>query len=170
MAAYDHTDGSRLPSEPRKTLCKPALIDRLEEEITRAGRHGTPLGCLLVRLDGRLEMQRTHGQRLIGELFVYARGTLSREVRRFDRLGDLEEGELLVLLPGADSASAEVVARRVLERLRAIKIEARGSRQTVRVCAAIAQWQEGQTAAHLIAQARAAAVDERLVFRDALGI
>jgi GGDEF domain-containing protein len=170
MAACDHQDGSRSPNEPGETLSQSALIDRLEEEINRAARHGTPLGCLLLRLDGQREIERAHGQRLITELLAYTSAALRREFRRFDRVGDLEEGELLALLPGADAAAAEIVARRALGRLRAIKIEVRGARQPLRVCASIAQWREGQTAAHLIAQVRAAAPDERLGFLDALRI
>lgn len=170
MAACDHQDESRPPNQPGKHLSERALLDRLEEEINRAARQGVPLSCLLLRLDARREMERAHGQWLMSELRSYTSATLAREFRRFDRLGHLDDGALLTLLPGADAAAAEIVARRVLDRVRAIKIEVRGTRRSVRVCASVAQWQRGQTAADLISQVRAVAAHERMDFRDALGV
>ena len=64
---------------------------------------------------------------------------------------------LLVVLPGADSPRGEAVARRVLERLRTIKIEADGKRRPLRISVGLAAWGEGVTAEDLIAQTRAAA-------------
>ena len=57
--------------------------------------------------------------------------------------------ELLVVLPGADGPRGEIVARRVLERLRTIKIEADGMRRPLRVSVGLAAWR-----ADLMAQAR----------------
>jgi GGDEF domain-containing protein len=146
------------------------LIERLQEEILRAQRHGTPLGMLLLRLDEHGEIRQTHGQRLSSEMFGYTGGTLTRQLRRFDRLGGLQQGELLALLPGADIVRSEVVARRTLARLRAIKVEIRHQRQVLPVHASIAQWTEGQTAELLIEQARRALAHEQLGFQDALRI
>lgn len=168
MAACDHQDGSRPPNQTGKQLLDRVLLDRLEEEINRAARHGTALSCLLLALDARREMERVHGRRLMAELRSYASTALTREFRRFDRVGHLDDGALLALLPGADAAAAEIVARRVLDRVRAIKVEVRGARRSVRVCASVAQWQQGQTARELIAQVRTVAAHERVGFRDAL--
>ena len=66
----------------------------------------------------------------------------ARELRRFDRVGRPSERELLVVLPGADGPRGEIVARRVLERLRAIKIEADGERRPLRVSVGLAAWRE----------------------------
>jgi GGDEF domain-containing protein len=170
MAARDPQDDSRPPNHVRRPISRAELADRLEEEISRACRNDTPLGLLLVRLDGQREVERVHGQRLASELFAYASHALTREFRRFDRLGDLGGGEFLALLPGADTIAAEIVARRVLGRLRAIKIEIRSRRQPVWVCASSLQWHKGQTANQAIEELRAAAAHERLGFKDALRI
>ena len=82
---------------------------------------------------------------------------LRRQLRDFDRIGRPGERELLVVLPGADSPRGEVVARRVLDRLRSIKIEADGKRRPLRISVGLAAWREGVDGEELIARARAAA-------------
>ncbi|HEY7933769.1 MAG TPA: diguanylate cyclase [Solirubrobacteraceae bacterium] len=146
------------------------MIERMQEEILRAQRHGTALGAVLLKLDERREIERAHGRRLCTEVFSYTSGELVRQLRRFDRLGGLEDGELLALLPGADILRSEIVARRVLMRLRAIKIEVRERREAMGVHASIAQWTQGQTAELLIEHARVAAAHEQLGFQDALRV
>ncbi|HEV2998431.1 MAG TPA: hypothetical protein VGX16_04945, partial [Solirubrobacteraceae bacterium] len=96
------------------------------------------------------------------------------EVRCFDRVGppavdgtggpgerERPGHELLVVLPGADRPRAEIVARRLLGRVRAIKVEARGERHAMRVSIGIAAWREGLSSRELLAAARAAARRER---------
>ena len=82
---------------------------------------------------------------------------LRRELRRFDRVGRPSEGELAVLLPGADGPRGEIVARRALARLRAIKVEADGERRPLRVSVGLAAWREDVGGEELMAQTRAAA-------------
>lgn len=133
------------------------LQTRLDEEIARSERHGTPLSCLLVVVDNLQEMVEQHGVELREQTLAYVAGVLRRELRRFDRVGMPNDNELLILLPGADSPHAEMVARRVLDRLRAIKVEAKGERQALRVSVGLSAWREESTAQALITTARAAA-------------
>src|SRR2546421_401001 len=67
------------------------------------------------------------------------------------------DNDLLVLLPGADGPRGEIVARRVLDRLRTIKIEAAGERRPLRISVGLAAWHENLSAEDLLAQTRAAA-------------
>ena len=85
------------------------------------------------------------------------REALRHELRRFDRVGRPSEGELAVLLPGADGPRGEIVARRALQRLRAIKVEAGGQRRPLRVSVGMAAWQGDVDGEQLLAQTRAAA-------------
>jgi diguanylate cyclase (GGDEF)-like protein len=142
-------------------LSAPALEDRLEEEINRAGRHGTPLSCLLVAIEDLAELASQHGRELPEQTLAYAGPALLRELRRFDRVGRPSDTELLVVLPGADGPRGEIVARRVIDRLRAIKIESGGLRRPLRVSVGLAAWHEDLTGAQLLAQTRAAARRER---------
>jgi diguanylate cyclase (GGDEF)-like protein len=147
------------PPPPGSIVClsAEALQERLEEEINRAGRHGTPLSCLLVVIEDLGELAKAHGSELSEQTLVYVGEALRRELRRFDRVGRPSEGELAVLLPGADGPRGEIVARRALERLRAIKVEAGGVRRPLRISVGLAAWQADVDGEELLAQTRAAA-------------
>jgi diguanylate cyclase (GGDEF)-like protein len=138
-------------------LTASALRERLEEEVLRAGRHGTPLSCLLLDIEDLHDVQRTHGALLADQIAAYVELALRCELRRFDRVGRSAEGELLVVLPGADGPRGEVVARRMLGRLRALKLEAGGERRSLRFAVGLAPWREGMSAVALLCRARAAA-------------
>lgn len=149
-------------------LGAPALAERVREEVNRAGRHGTALSCLLIDVEDLREIERLHGAELAQRTLAYAGLALRRELRGFDRVGRLSAGELLVVLPGADGPRGEIVARRVLGRLRAIKLEARGERRALRLAVGLATWRAEMSAEGLLTEARAAVSRERLGFRDAL--
>jgi len=117
----------------------------------------TELSCLLVVVDNLEEMAGTHGGELREQTLAYIAGAVSRELRGFDRVGMPSDRELLIVLPGADGPRGEMVARRVLERLRAIKVEARGQRQALRISVGLSAWRPEATPALLISRARAAA-------------
>lgn len=162
MAASDpYPHSSRLPPGVAGYFTADALGERLDEEISRAERHGTPLGCLLVVIENLGEMTREHGSELREQTLDYVAGALGRELRRFDRIGRVgrdgqagyeQAGDLLVILPGADSPQAEIVARRALERLRAIKVEARGTRLPLQVSVGLAAWRADVSAEELLTQ------------------
>ena len=56
------------------------------------------------------------------------------------------------MLPGADGPRGEIVARRVLDRLRAIKVEADGMRRPLRVSVGLAAWREDLSGEELLAR------------------
>jgi two-component system cell cycle response regulator len=158
MAASDSTSSSHPPiSGVLDWPGAPELQERLTEEIGRAERHGTQLSCLLVVVENLQEMVEQHGGELREQTLAYVAGVLQRELRRFDRVGMPTEHELLVVLPGADGPRAEMVARRVLDRLRAIKVEAKGERQPLHLSVGLSAWRANSTPQKLISQARAAA-------------
>jgi len=146
-----------LPAGAIVCLTAAALAERIEEEINRAGRHGTPLSCLLVVIENLDELTRAHGGELSEQTLLYVGEALRHELRRFDRVGRPSEGELAVVLPGADGPRGEIVARRALERLRAIKIEAGGQRRPLRVSVGLAVWRDDLDGEELLDQTRAAA-------------
>ena len=159
MAAKDRHHQSSGPLPPGSIVClsAEALAERFEEEINRAARHGTPLSCLLVVIENLDELAQAHGSEMSAQTLAYVGATLRRELRRFDRVGRPGDGELAVILPGADGPRGEIVARRTLARLRAIKVEAGGERQPLRVSVGLAAWREDVDGEDLLAQARAAA-------------
>jgi diguanylate cyclase (GGDEF)-like protein len=165
MAAGDADDPERPPGGPIDYLSASALWERLEEEVNRAGRHGTALSCLLLDIEDLREVQRVHGEQLAEQVLAYVELALRRELRRFDRVGRASAGELLVVLPGADGPRGEIVARRVLGRLRAVKLQDAAQRSPLRIAVGLAAWREGMSPAALLSSARTAALpDDRSEF------
>jgi len=156
MAANDHLRSTAPPPGGVEWLSAPALQARLAEEINRAERHGTELSCLLVVIENLDEMAHEHGEELREQTLVYIADALQRELRAFDRVGRPSERELLLVLPGADGARGEIVARRVLERLRTIKVEAGGVRRPLQVSVGLAPWRDGSSGEDLLTRMRAA--------------
>jgi diguanylate cyclase (GGDEF)-like protein len=157
MAATDSQHSNRTPRTPRDCLSTAELTARLDEEVGRAERHHTALSCLLVSLDDVEQLARTHNEDLSAQALAYFGTALAPELRRFDRVGHAAEGELLVVLPGADEQRGEIVARRALSRLHAIKIDVEGKRCPLRISMGIAAWRKGLTGEQLLSQTRLAA-------------
>jgi diguanylate cyclase (GGDEF)-like protein len=158
MAASDSNPRSDQSSaQAPECLSAAALLARLEEEISRAERQGSQLSCLLVSIDDVEEMTAEQSSELREQTLVYVSGALGRELRRFDRIGRPSERELLIVLPGADGPRGEIVARRVLDRLRTIKVEARGTRRALNVSVGLAAWRQESNAAELLRRTRSAA-------------
>jgi diguanylate cyclase (GGDEF)-like protein len=161
MAASDPAMRSdRPPQGGGGSLTPSALRERLDEEIGRAERYGAGLSCLLVSFENLEEVSLQHGAELREQMLDYVAGALSGELRRFDRVGRVDDREsgsdLLVILPGTDGPRGEIVARRALERLRTIKVEAGGTRLALEVSVGLAAWRKDVSADELLGLARAA--------------
>lgn len=145
------------PAHAHAWLSAQETIDRLYEEVERSRRTGAALSCLLVSLEDEDELAREHGPQLPAHALAYMGDALTRQLRRYDRVGRIGEGELLVLLPGADERRAEIVARRSLGRLNAVKLELDGRRRTIGVAVGIAAWESGTSPEQLLQRTRLAA-------------
>ncbi len=103
MVARDISDpsASRVvrSSSSRRAHCASAWRRR----STAPARHGTALSCLLLDIADLPALRRAHGELLAERVLAYVELALRRELRRFDRVGRASEGELLVVLPGADA-------------------------------------------------------------------
>ena len=158
MAASDHDTSFDRPAAGTIACLSPAALrERLGEEINRAGRHGTPLSCLLVTIGNLDELTREHGAELSEQTLAYVARAIGSQVRDFDRIGRPSAGELVLLLPGADGPRGEMVARRALQRLRTIKVEADGERRPLSVSVGLAAWQQDLSGDDLLERARDAA-------------
>jgi diguanylate cyclase (GGDEF)-like protein len=156
MAANDpHQRSDRPAPGAAECLDAAALDERLEEEIGRAERHDTPLSCLLVMVENIDELARDHGVELREQTLEYVASALQGELRRFDRVGRSSPRDLLLVLPGANGPRAEIVARRALERLGTIKVEAGGTRRPLEISLGLATWRKDVGAKALLEQARA---------------
>ncbi|HYM46292.1 MAG TPA: sensor domain-containing diguanylate cyclase [Solirubrobacteraceae bacterium] len=116
-----------------------AMRRRLQEEIGRAMRTGTPLSCLLIDLDNFKLVNDRHGHQAGDHVLREVGQALVGEFRAFDRVARYGGDEFVVILPNADLESAATAASRALARLLALP----GSEANPGVGASIgvAQWQ-----------------------------
>jgi diguanylate cyclase (GGDEF)-like protein len=174
MAAIDnHPRSEPLQEGGRAHMGARELCARLQEEVHRCERHGTSLSCLVLVIENLQEIARDHDGELPEQALAYVGETLRGELRDFDRVGRPGGQELLLVLPGADEPRGEIVARRVLERLRTIKVEAQGERRELRVSLGLSSWRQGFDGEQLLARARRAArgfrCEEALLEGEATG-
>ena len=97
-----------------------AMRRRLDEEIGRAARTGSPLSCLLIDLDNFKLVNDRHGHQAGDATLRDVVQALVGEFRAFDRVARYGGDEFVVILPNADLESATAAATRALERLRAL--------------------------------------------------
>jgi diguanylate cyclase (GGDEF)-like protein len=97
-----------------------AMRRRLEEEIGRATRAGSPLSCMLIDLDDFKLVNDHHGHQAGDAVLREVVQALVGEFRAFDRVARYGGDEFVVILPNADLRSAAAAASRALERMRAV--------------------------------------------------
>jgi len=115
-----------------------AMRRRLDEEIGRATRAGTPLSCLLIDLDNFKLVNDQHGHQAGDAVLREVVSALVGEFRAFDRVARYGGDEFVVIMPNADLRSAAAAASRALERLRSLP--ALGDEQGVPASIGVAEW------------------------------
>jgi len=115
-----------------------AMRRRLDEEIGRAARTGSPLSCLLIDLDNFKLVNDRHGHPAGDATLRDVVQALVGEFRAFDRVARYGGDEFVVILPNADLESATAAATRALESLRALPSLDPGSGVSASI--GVAQW------------------------------
>jgi len=115
-----------------------AMRRRLDEEIDRATRTGSPLSCLLIDLDNFKLVNDHHGHQAGDAILRAVVHALVGEFRAFDRVARYGGDEFVVILPNADLASAAAAAARALEQVRAVPFPDADSGLSASV--GVAQW------------------------------
>ena len=126
LASTDHLTG---------VLNRRAFIERMEAEIHRSGRQGTPFSLLLVDIDHFKEINDRFGHQagdLVLKKFVEA---LSESVRPYDFVGRYGGEEFVVALAGTDGAQAGRVAERMRKGVEEMKIGQADGPQTIQITA-----------------------------------
>jgi diguanylate cyclase (GGDEF)-like protein len=115
-----------------------AMRRRLDEEIGRATRAGSPLSCMLIDLDDFKLVNDHHGHQAGDAVLREVVQALVGEFRAFDRVARYGGDEFVVILPNADLRSAAAAATRALERMR--ELQTLDSEQGVGASIGVAQW------------------------------
>jgi diguanylate cyclase (GGDEF)-like protein len=146
-----------------------AMLSRLQEEIERARRQGSPLACLLVDLDDFKQINDQFGHLAGDGILRRVADTLRREFRRFDRVARYGGDEFVVILPNAEIGRATSAARRILERLREIAVEGEeGGRLPLTVSVGLATWDGPEGPTELLTKADEALSDCKRSGKDSL--
>jgi diguanylate cyclase (GGDEF)-like protein len=97
-----------------------AMRRRLDEEIERATRAGSPLSCILLDLDDFKLVNDQYGHQAGDAVLREVVQTLVGEFRLADRVARYGGDEFVVILPNADLRNAALAATRALESLQAV--------------------------------------------------
>lgn len=95
-----------------------AFTTRLEEELARSGRHGTPLSVLAMDIDAFKAVNDTYGHEGGNAVLVALADVLRNEARVEDTAARLGGDEFALLLPHTEERGAALTAARIAETFR----------------------------------------------------
>ena len=139
---------------------------RLDEEVSRAKRHGHALCLMMVDADHFKAINDTHGH-LVGDEVLRRLGAALRDTVRIDDVAARYGGEeFAILLPHTTLEEATRVADRLLGAVRAIVFDGAMSGMTLTVSASVVCLGVEETADALLARADAALYEAKHEGRD----
>jgi len=143
LREHDRLAEASLTDDLTGLLNRRALDARLDEEIARAERYGTPLSLVVLDLDNFKEVNDQLGH-AAGDALLRAVGTLLRaELRTADIAVRYGGDEFALVLPGVTKTGAWAVAEKVLSSLRSMSAEnGEGPRVTATCSVGVASFGE----------------------------
>lgn len=139
--------------------------DRLEEEVDRARRYGSPLAVAWLDLDHFKRINDTYGHD-VGDRVLRAVGdVVGREVRKHDTAARWGGEEFLVVLPGQSDASARDAADRLRRAIAALDVGLPGG-ENVTTSLGVARLGPSESAAELVRRADQALYAAKAAGRD----
>lgn len=128
-----------------RDIFSPSDVQRLMRiEFERARRHGYPIVMLLIAIDRLAQLQDLYGRDLRDSVLGSLAGLVRSATRASDALGCLVDDRLLILTPHTPAEGAAVLARRVLEGVRALSFEVGGRSTRVTISLGGAHNQSGR--------------------------
>jgi diguanylate cyclase (GGDEF)-like protein len=94
-------------------LNRNSILEKLDDELSRAARAGTPVSVLMADLDRFKSINDTHGHLAGDAVLREAAHRLKSAARRYDSVGRYGGEEFLIVLPGCDASDAAVQAERM---------------------------------------------------------
>lgn len=94
------------------------LLERFEEELERAKRNNSELGCILIDIDYFKQINDTFGHQIGDKVIVEISKTLKSSIRAYDVLGRYGGEEFLIVMPDAGIESTTQLAERVRDKVK----------------------------------------------------
>jgi diguanylate cyclase (GGDEF)-like protein len=107
-------------------LNRRSLIERLDAACMRAKARGQPIAVLFIDLDHFKQVNDTRGHAAGDACLSAIISPIHAELRQSDVIGRYGGEEFVVILSGADSASAHPIAERICRRVAEVRIEGFG--------------------------------------------
>jgi diguanylate cyclase (GGDEF)-like protein len=99
------------------------FMKALQEEFAKAKRYGTDLSYLMIDLDNFSLVNNQYGHNEGDRVLRVVAQTIQKSVRGVDIVGRWGGEEIIVILPNTNGMSAKIVAERILNNLRGIKVD-----------------------------------------------
>jgi diguanylate cyclase (GGDEF)-like protein len=118
------------------------MMIRVEEEIRRSSRHGYPLSCLLLDIDGFEEINEEHGHHVGDAVLRTMAHIVTRTLRATDIVARYRDDEFISLLTDTDSTGAQIAANRIRDAIagQIFTGQPDGPRIEVTVAIGVAYW------------------------------
>lgn len=113
------------------------LEELLNSELAFAARHNVPLAIVLIDIDHFKSVNDTYGHRAGDAVLKLVATSIQRVLRRYDVLCRFGGEEFVVVARNTTARNAEILAERILSRIRALPLDAGGRRFHVTVSAGV---------------------------------
>jgi len=108
-------------------LNRRSLIERLDAACMRAKARGLPVSVLFIDLDHFKQINDSYGHAAGDACLAAVIAPIHAELRQSDTIGRYGGEEFVVILSGADAASAHPIAERICRRVAEVRVEGFGT-------------------------------------------
>lgn len=156
-STHDHLTGL-----PNRRL----IAERLREEDERVARLGTPYALAVIDADRFKHINDHYGHDVGDRMLVELARTLKDSLREYDVCSRWGGEEFLALLVDTDIEAAQVIAERILQNVRRLRVEAGDSPLQITVSIGLAEYRAGETYSETIGRGDTALREAKNSGRD----
>jgi diguanylate cyclase (GGDEF)-like protein len=129
------------------------VMDRLDQEVQRSGRYGSPLSVIMADIDDFKEVNDTYGHMAGDTVLVHIADLLKSGVRNIDCVGRYGGEEFLIILPETDQEPAAMLAERLRQSVEKRGIMSDEHKINATLSAGVATYRSGCSTKDLISAA-----------------